>query len=569
MILFSGKKCKVVIKNLNVTVEVKSGSNLYNVLIENGVTIPTLCKGNGQCGKCRVRIVSLDKKPINKPTKKDSIILAPINIDAGFRLACQYDIKSDIIVDVSDFISRTNQDGDIVAVRKKGVAQRNEAEKEVKDHHTEKQTEPATEKVEKDQQDIDLLIKPQVITLSPKKKIVDEQDALKKAEDHRAPQKNMTEQVAEDVYEPVNGVVLIQFPGGIKSYIYSPTIDNILSENFIKTDDRLERLFKDALLNDFIFNTLKATDIQRVILILDENVFQGDILLNLVSYVKSEQDGIFYELVQPCFHPKNLLSFFRQIANIKDKTLTIPLDNLSDCFYSTQDQLVHLNGKYVVEEIKISNFLNTGKNPLIDISSDLNEIILKDSLLPPDSILFPAFLKLINILKTLGIVDQYFNLKSRNELIDKIPLELLVKLSFRNEQKLFNIFRSKDTVLSIGQKELDAVNNMRVFIHTLCSFVEMKFGKIDNLNFHTISPMETVVNELVNLNIVPQKYAKRCKLLFGDPTVNCIKLFNYRDIPAFIHKNFGNEFSVYELYKNEDYNSVHKELEKEFLGRKN
>jgi len=80
--------------------------------------------------------------------------------------------------------------------------------------------------------------------------------------------------------------------------------------------------------------------------------------------------------------------------------------------------------------------------------------------------------------------------------------------------------------------------------------------------------METVVNELVNLNIVPQKYAKRCKLLFGDPTVNCIKLFNYRDIPTFINKNFGNEFSVYELYKNEDYNSIHKELEKEFLGRK-
>jgi len=152
----------------------------------------------------------------------------------------------------------------------------------------------------------------------------------------------MAEQAAEDVYEAVNGVVLIQSPGGIKSYIYSPTIDNILSENFIKTDDRLERLFKDALLNDFIFNTLKATDIQRVILILDENVFQGDILLNLVSYVKSEQDGIFYELIQPCFHPKNLLSFFRQIANIKDNTLTIPLDNLSDCFYSAQDQLIHL-----------------------------------------------------------------------------------------------------------------------------------------------------------------------------------------------------------------------------------
>lgn len=117
---FGSRKCKVIIKNLNITVEVKSGTNLYSILIENNVAVPSLCKGSGQCGKCKVRITSADGKPINKPSKKDTIILAPISIDAGFRLACQYDVKSDIVVDTSEFQKNTDLDGDIVAVKKKG-----------------------------------------------------------------------------------------------------------------------------------------------------------------------------------------------------------------------------------------------------------------------------------------------------------------------------------------------------------------------------------------------------------------------------------------------------------------
>lgn len=565
---FNNKKHKVIIKNHNITVEVKSGANLYHVLIENGLNVPTLCKGSGQCGKCRVRIVSADKKPINKPTKKDTIILAPINIDAGFRLACQYEVKSDIIVDVSDFFSNIDKDSNIVAVKKKGAVL---AKVEDRIEDSGKKENSVTETVGKqesgdfykknditDDQEEDTILKPQVIKIAPKKRL-EEQKNLKEEPEI------IVDKKIEETYESVNGAILIQFPNGIKYYIYSPSIDNISSEGFVKTDNRLDKLFIDGGITDFLFNVLKATELERLILIFDENVINGDILINLISYFKAEKDGIIYEVLQPSSHPKNLLSFFRQITNVKENSLTIPLDNLADSYFNNDKILIHLNSKYVVEDIKISEFLNPGKNPIIDVSSDLNEIIVKDNLLPPDSILFTTFLKLVGVLKTIGIVDQHFKLKGRNELMDKIPLELLVKLSFRNEQKLFNIFRNKDVTISISQKELDSISHLRIFIHTLCSFVESNCGRIENLNFHSLNQMETIVNEFVNLNIIPQKYAKKSKSLFGDPAVNCIKFFNYRDIPTFIKKNFGEDFSIYELYKNEDFNNIYKNYEKEFI----
>lgn len=557
---FNNKKHKVIIKNHNITVEVKSGSNLYLVLVENGLTVPTLCKGNGQCGKCRVRVISADKKPINKPTKKDTIILAPINIDAGFRLACQYEVKSDIIVDVSDFFSNVDKDSNIVAVKKKGVVLakvENKGEDDSKETSVKVEGDDFYKKTNDDQVE-EPILKPQVIKIVPKKK--EEQQNLKEESEIIIEDKK-----TEEIYESVNGAILIQFPNGVKYYIYSPSIDNVSSEGFVKTENRLDKLFIDGGITDFLFNVLKATELERLILVFDENVINGDILINLISYFKAEKDGIIYEVLQPSSHPKNLLSFFRQITNVRENTLTIPLDNLADSYFNSNKILIHLNAKYVVEDIKISEFLNPGKNPIIDISSDLNEIIVKDNLFPPDSILFTTFLKLVGILKTIGIVDQHFKLKSRNELMDKIPLELLVKLSFRNEQRLFNIFRNKDVTISISQKELDSLSHLKIFVHTLCSFVESNCGKIENLNFHSLNQMETIVNEFVNLNIIPQKYAKKSKSLFGDPAVNCIKLFNYKDIPTFIKRNFGEEFSIYELYKNEDFNNIYKNYEKEFV----
>ncbi len=568
---FGAKKCKVIIKNMNITVEVKSGTNLYDILIQNNITVPSLCKGSGQCGKCKVRISSADGKPINKPSKKDSIILAPISIDAGFRLACQYEVKTDIVVDISEFQKGSDFDSDIIAVKKKGsVIKAEEQVSSAKKYDEPLQNndtvvdKPTTKYDVSDEQELlEDIIKPQVIKVTPRKK--QSTDEIPKEPPKKPEQIEIEVKKEEVIYDPVESILLIQYPNGIKYFTYSPSIDNVSGEGFVKVGERLRTLIENNTILDFVYNSANAKDIERI-LVIDDEKDSGDILLNLISYKSIDLNGIFCEVISPNTHPKSLLSFFRLITNAKDGTLNIPLDNLADCYFSAGDKLIHLNAKYVVEDIKINEFLNVGKNPILDVSADLSEIVMKDKLISPDSMLLTAFMKVVSNLKVLGIVDNKLNLKSRNELMDKIPLELLVKLSFRNEQKLFNIFRNKDVNIYISQSELDSLNHLRVFVNSLCSFVEKSCGKIESLTFHTLSPMEALINEFINLGVIPQKFSKKSKHQYGDPAVHCIKLFSYKDIPYFVRKMFGEEFGFFELYKNEEFNLISKNFEKEFLS---
>ncbi|MCX8085236.1 MAG: 2Fe-2S iron-sulfur cluster binding domain-containing protein [Calditerrivibrio sp.] len=559
---FGGKKYKVIIKNLNITIEVRGGTNLYEILVQNGIAVPSLCKGSGQCGKCKVRIVSADGKPINKPSKKDNIILAPISIDAGFRLACQYEVKSDILVDTTEFYRSPDVDTEIVSIKKKPSVKSEEKADSLdkKEIESAKNTDPTKA------QDtlLEDIIKPQVIKVTPRKKEVNQEN--KPQENVSVLKQNEDLSPNEETYDPVDGVILVQYPQGVKYFTYSPSIDNISGEGFVKTSEKLISFINDIKFADFLYNKIGVKNAERLLIITDDRMGAGDILLNLITYHKIDLNGLFCEIVSPYEHPKDLLSFFRLVSNIKDNALSIPLDNLSDCYFSSSGKLYHLNCRYIVEDIKIMEFINVGKNPIIDISADLTELIIKDNLSNPDSILLTALLRTIASLKVLGIVDQNLNLKSRNELIDRIPLELLVKLSFRNEQRLFNIFRNKDVNIYISQNELDTINHLRVFINTLCTFTEKNCGKIDTLSFHTLSPMETLINEFINMSIIPQKFSKKTRHLHGDPVVNCIKFFNYKDIPSFIKKTFGEEFITLDLYKNEDFNNISKIFEKEFLS---
>jgi len=67
----------------NVEVQVEENTTIKDVLNEAGIDFDFPCGGVGKCKKCQVRIISNDK---------ESDVLA---------LACQYQIKSDLIVDIS------------------------------------------------------------------------------------------------------------------------------------------------------------------------------------------------------------------------------------------------------------------------------------------------------------------------------------------------------------------------------------------------------------------------------------------------------------------------------------
>jgi len=81
-------------------IKTRAGAVLLDVLRENGVFLSTECGGNGQCGKCRVQIISGSQFPLSIV---ESNLLEQIVIARGFRLACQYILSNDITVSIPVF----------------------------------------------------------------------------------------------------------------------------------------------------------------------------------------------------------------------------------------------------------------------------------------------------------------------------------------------------------------------------------------------------------------------------------------------------------------------------------
>jgi uncharacterized 2Fe-2S/4Fe-4S cluster protein (DUF4445 family) len=75
---------------------VTSGSNLFQILAEAGLSLNQACGGRGLCGKCRVRL--LNHAPL--PTVLDREHLSRDEIDRGVRLACGVEPRGGEIVEL-------------------------------------------------------------------------------------------------------------------------------------------------------------------------------------------------------------------------------------------------------------------------------------------------------------------------------------------------------------------------------------------------------------------------------------------------------------------------------------
>lgn len=71
----------------------KSGTNLLELLRENGFMVYNACGGNGTCGKCKVRAEGQRAELLTAQEKK---LLKPVEINGGTRLACLVEISSDL-----------------------------------------------------------------------------------------------------------------------------------------------------------------------------------------------------------------------------------------------------------------------------------------------------------------------------------------------------------------------------------------------------------------------------------------------------------------------------------------
>ncbi|KAA0258954.1 2Fe-2S iron-sulfur cluster binding domain-containing protein [Deferribacter autotrophicus] len=505
--MFFGKKVKINVKNKNIVIEAKSGANLYDVLVENNIHIESLCKGNGQCGKCKVKIISADGKEINKPTKKDRLVLAKINLENGYRLACQYNVKSDIIVDTEEWI--VEEDPNIVKVTVKKLNNNNTNENKLEFIQTNEEKDEKTNFETKD-----------------------------------------------ELTELKDGLILIQYPKGIKYFVYSASIGNVSFDGYVKTEEPLIDIIDNNLISDFIYNYVDVPDIDRILIILDKNSYNGTHLLNLVSYYTFNIGEMFCEIIQPLENPSNLLTFFR-LLNLQDESLLIPFDNLQTIFYKKDNKLFVLDTKYISSSIDTEFLFSTGINPITDISEDFKEITIKDSYFEPDSLSPKVIFKAVASLKNYGIIDNNFQFKDRTELLDKIPIEILVKISKRDNETFFHIYRKKEISLSISNKQIEAIKELGDFIDALLKYCEKFIGKISNIIIYSFQDIEEAGTAFINLGLFPKKFSKKVSFFSGDPALLSIKFFSYKSVPAFINNHFK-EVNNIELYKNENFNSLFK-----------
>jgi Na+-transporting NADH:ubiquinone oxidoreductase subunit F len=84
--------------NGKITLPAEKESTLFASLREAGIPVPTICGGRGQCGRCRVKVLS-GKGPL---TSAERHHLSDREIEENVRLSCQIRIRNDVAVEVPE-----------------------------------------------------------------------------------------------------------------------------------------------------------------------------------------------------------------------------------------------------------------------------------------------------------------------------------------------------------------------------------------------------------------------------------------------------------------------------------
>jgi 2Fe-2S ferredoxin len=85
---------KINIPQRQLTLEVTSGSNLMNALLEAGIPVASSCHGKGVCSMCRVKIEGV----VNAAEKFELETLKRNKCTVDERLSCQILVLSDVCV---------------------------------------------------------------------------------------------------------------------------------------------------------------------------------------------------------------------------------------------------------------------------------------------------------------------------------------------------------------------------------------------------------------------------------------------------------------------------------------
>ncbi len=97
--LHSNGKCQVL--------QAAPGSNLLELLRENGQLLSAVCGGNRSCGKCKIRVLS----PDIPPSESDRRLLREEDLRAGIRLSCTVTVEQDMELELLSDMIQTQQYG--------------------------------------------------------------------------------------------------------------------------------------------------------------------------------------------------------------------------------------------------------------------------------------------------------------------------------------------------------------------------------------------------------------------------------------------------------------------------
>ncbi len=93
----SDSRFEVILQPIGRRVSVPAGTTLLDAARLAGIELVAICGGEGICGECRVRSISGELSP---RTLTEGAELSNQDLDGGFRLACQAEVRSDVKVEI-------------------------------------------------------------------------------------------------------------------------------------------------------------------------------------------------------------------------------------------------------------------------------------------------------------------------------------------------------------------------------------------------------------------------------------------------------------------------------------
>lgn len=95
----------VLFQPLGYTGQFEAGTSLLDAARRTGVFLEAPCGGNGRCGKCKVRLMSVE----TDWKEKEKELLKPEELQAGYRLACCVTIEHPLQVEIPETSCRARQ----------------------------------------------------------------------------------------------------------------------------------------------------------------------------------------------------------------------------------------------------------------------------------------------------------------------------------------------------------------------------------------------------------------------------------------------------------------------------